>query len=149
MQRQSLVNKQDQTGYVLFVKNDKCDLNNHENNDSKPFYAVSYPQINKFQAYFSKIEGENALCSLTEAELKECRVPELKNKNFPVKIEHTLEYSKIAEDGTPDMVDIDELNNATLLYNLSNRYKKDEIYTYVGPILLALNPFKGLPHLAT
>jgi len=47
------------------------------------------------------------------------------------------------------MGDIDELNNATLLYNLGNRYKKDEIYTYVGPILLALNPFKALPALGT
>jgi len=40
------------------------------------------------------------------------------------------------------MVEIDELNNATLLYNLFKRYEKDEIYTYVGPILLAMNPFK-------
>lgn len=50
----------------------------------------------------------------------------------------------MAEDGCPDMVDIDELNNATLLYNLGNRYKRDDIYVYVGPILLALNPFKGI-----
>lgn len=34
-----------------------------------------------------------------------------------------------------------------MLYNLGNRYSKDGIYTYVGPILLALNPFKALPHL--
>ena len=42
------------------------------------------------------------------------------------------------------MVEIDELNPATLLYNLMARYKREkiEIYTYVGPILLVLNPFK-------
>jgi myosin heavy subunit len=39
------------------------------------------------------------------------------------------------------MVEIDELNSASLVYNLANRYKKKLIYTYVGPILLALNPF--------
>ena len=42
------------------------------------------------------------------------------------------------------MVDIDELNKATLLYNLAGRYKNDNVYTYVGPILLALNPFKRI-----
>ena len=44
------------------------------------------------------------------------------------------------------MVDIDELNNATLLQNLEARYNRDEIYTYVGPIILAMNPFKNLNH---
>jgi len=39
------------------------------------------------------------------------------------------------------MVEIDELNSASLVYNLANIYKKKLIYTYVGPILLALNPF--------
>lgn len=53
-----------------------------------------------------------------------------------------MEYSIKAEEGLQDMVEIDELNNATLLYNLFKRYEKDEIYTYVGPILLAMNPFK-------
>lgn len=42
------------------------------------------------------------------------------------------------------MVEIDELNHATLLHNLFKRYCKDEIYTYVGPVLLAMNPFKSL-----
>jgi myosin-5 len=54
----------------------------------------------------------------------------------------------MTEEGCDDMVDIDELNSATLLYNLANRYKREEmeIYTWVGPILLALNPFKRCPH---
>jgi myosin heavy subunit len=58
-----------------------------------------------------------------------------------------MEYSKIAEKGIADMVDIDELNHATLLHNLYSRYCNDEIYTYVGPILLAMNPFKDMNHL--
>lgn len=58
-----------------------------------------------------------------------------------------MEQSAMSEKGLEDMVDIDELNNATLLYNLFKRYESDEIYTYVGPILLALNPFKALPRL--
>ena len=69
----------------------------------------------------------------------------MKKKNFPIHIRKTLEYSQRAEEGIADMVEIDELNSASLLYNLGNRYAKDEIYTYVGPILLVLNPFKAIP----
>jgi myosin heavy subunit len=40
------------------------------------------------------------------------------------------------------MTELDELNHATVLRNLYTRYLKDEIYTYVGETLLAVNPFK-------
>ena len=33
----------------------------------------------------------------------------------------------------------------TLLLELAVRYKKDTIYTYVGDILCAINPFKAIP----
>ena len=39
------------------------------------------------------------------------------------------------------------LNEATLLNNVRRRYAKDEIYTYVANILVALNPYKPLRHL--
>jgi myosin heavy subunit len=55
----------------------------------------------------------------------------------------------MAEQGINDMVDIDELNPATLLYNMSQKYKVDGIFVYVGPILLVMNPFKFIPALAT
>ena len=97
------------------------------------------------QAYFNKMEGDMAYVTLTEEEARECRVVELKKQNFPIHIEKTLECSANAEDGIADMVEIDELNSASLLYNLGTRYRKDQIYTYVGPILLVLNPFKSIP----
>jgi myosin heavy subunit len=58
-----------------------------------------------------------------------------------------MEFSPVAEKGISDMVEIDELNHATLLQNLASRYRKDEIFTYVGPILLVMNPFKAMPQL--
>lgn len=60
-------------------------------------------------------------------------------------------FSEEAEKGIPDMVDLDKLNNATLLYNLKKRYYNPlkDIYTYVTPSLLSLNPFKPVPHLMT
>ena len=60
-----------------------------------------------------------------------------------------MEYSANAEDGIQDMIDIDELNHATLLFNLRNRYFKDLIFTYVGPTLLVVNPFKRMGDLYT
>jgi myosin heavy subunit len=76
-------------------------------------------------------------------------VAELKKPGFPVGLELTLEYSKMAEAGLNDMVEIDELNPATLLFNMSQMYSRYDIFVYVGPILLVMNPFKGLPDLAT
>ena len=91
------------------------------------------------------MQGDEAYVTNTDEEAKDCKVNDLKKQNFPIHINKTLEYSTSSEDGIADMVEIDELNSASLLYNLMNRYAKDEMYTYVGPILLMLNPFKMIP----
>jgi len=52
----------------------------------------------------------------------------------------------MANNGIPDMIEIDELNHATILWNLHQRYMNDDIYTYVGPTLLAVNPYKNMNH---
>ena len=41
------------------------------------------------------------------------------------------------------------LSDATLLANSKDRYAIDEIYTFVGPILVAINPFKYIERLYT
>ena len=53
-------------------------------------------------------------------------------------------FSSLAYQGYGRMLDIDELNHATILWNLYKRYIVDDIYTYVGPTLLAVNPFKRM-----
>ena len=45
----------------------------------------------------------------------------------------------------PNMVDFNELSEAVLLHNLRKRFAVDEIYSSVGTILVAVNPFKLLP----
>lgn len=37
------------------------------------------------------------------------------------------------------------LNEPTILHCLQLRFKEDKIYTYTGPILIAMNPFKAIP----
>ena len=39
------------------------------------------------------------------------------------------------------------LNEPEVLNNLIERYKKDLIFTYIGPTLIVLNPYKYLPQL--
>ncbi|URD93545.1 DIL domain [Musa troglodytarum] len=49
--------------------------------------------------------------------------------------------------GVDDMTKLTYLNEPGVLYNLSRRYALNEIYTYTGSILIAVNPFTKLPHL--
>lgn len=44
--------------------------------------------------------------------------------------------------GVEDLTSLTHLHEPTILYSLNQRYKADVIYTGVGPILLAVNPFK-------
>ncbi|XP_032822384.2 unconventional myosin-IXa isoform X3 [Petromyzon marinus] len=44
-----------------------------------------------------------------------------------------------------DLCRLPDLNERTLLDNLRVRFKQEKIYTYVGTILIAVNPFKFLP----
>lgn len=43
-----------------------------------------------------------------------------------------------------DLTLLSDLHHPALLSSLNERFKKDQIYTYTGPILIAINPFKNL-----
>lgn len=45
----------------------------------------------------------------------------------------------------PDLCQLPDLNESTLLENLRQRFEAGHIYTYVGSILIAVNPFKFHP----
>ncbi|XP_008445541.1 myosin-15 isoform X1 [Cucumis melo] len=49
--------------------------------------------------------------------------------------------------GVDDMTKLTYLNEPGVLYNLQRRYSLNDIYTYTGSILIAVNPFTKLPHL--
>ena len=43
--------------------------------------------------------------------------------------------------------ELENLNEETLLEELRIRYNRDEMYTYVGEILVAINPYKDIPNI--
>ncbi|KAM7494439.1 hypothetical protein LguiB_029048 [Lonicera macranthoides] len=49
--------------------------------------------------------------------------------------------------GVDDMTKLSYLHEPGVLQNLKIRYELNEIYTYTGNILIAINPFQRLPHL--
>ncbi|KAJ8452461.1 hypothetical protein Cgig2_000050 [Carnegiea gigantea] len=66
----------------------------------------------------------------------------------------TAELSKLypkdteaATAGVDDMTKLSYLHEPGVLQNLRARYELNEIYTYTGNILIAINPFQRLPHL--
>ena len=102
-----------------------------QDNVEKPFYQAKV------------LEDKGAKCSLQLWEGEACKEAKFLGV-FEAETQHILEWSDMAQAGISDMIEIDELNHATILWNLHQRYFKDDIYTYVGPTLLAVNPFMAL-----
>ncbi len=46
-----------------------------------------------------------------------------------------------------DLTQLTHLHEPAVLSSLQNRFDIDKIYTFTGPILIALNPFKTIPGL--
>lgn len=56
---------------------------------------------------------------------------------------------RLAQDDLDDLVMLDSVSEGRILDVLKNRYNKDLIYTNIGPVLVAVNPFKMIPSMYT
>lgn len=81
-----------------------------------------------------KTEGDNVVLKLAKG-----------TKTVPAKDAYIAEPRTAA--GVEDMVKLSYLHEPGVLHNLGFRYSMNEIYTYTGNILIAVNPFQRLPHL--
>ena len=67
---------------------------------------------------------------------------ESKAETLTCSLEKVYQTNQVSSEGFDDMVDMENLNEAELLYNIKKRYEKNEIFTYVGPTLLVVNPYQ-------
>ncbi|CAJ1049205.1 unconventional myosin-Ie isoform X1 [Xyrichtys novacula] len=54
---------------------------------------------------------------------------------------HNVKHS-----GVDDMVLLSKINEDAIVDNLKKRYMDDYIFTYIGPVLISVNPFKQMPY---
>eukprot|EP00981_Chlorochromonas_danica_P003888 scaffold736_cov197-Ochromonas_danica.AAC.2 len=53
--------------------------------------------------------------------------------------------NKLSDSLVENLINLPYLHEPAILFCLQQRYQRGEIYTYTGPILIALNPFKSVP----
>lgn len=73
------------------------------------------------------------------------------NNNPPLTHHHTNQMYHWQSEGAKkssvdDMVLLTKITEAAITDNLKRRLMEDKIYTYIGPVLVAVNPFKQLPY---
>ncbi|KAN0032251.1 hypothetical protein ACTFIV_006132 [Dictyostelium citrinum] len=70
----------------------------------------------------------------------------LLESNEEIKINEQLiqNYNQSDDKDFSDMVEIQDLSEAIILNNLNLRYKSDQIYTYIGNVLISINPYKEI-----
>lgn len=48
-------------------------------------------------------------------------------------------------EGVDDLTKLSYMHEAAILHNLQVRYMINQVYTFTGPILIAVNPYQRLP----
>ncbi|GFP96811.1 myosin-11 [Phtheirospermum japonicum] len=86
--------------------------------------------------------------TVTKINGKEVEVKTSNGKQIVAKLANIYPKDEDAPPGgVDDMTKLSYLHEPGVLQNLAARYQLNEIYTYTGGILIAINPFQRLPHI--
>ncbi|KAF5746964.1 Myosin family protein with Dil domain [Tripterygium wilfordii] len=97
---------------------------------------IEDPEQSWIDGQVSKITGKDAEIETSNGK----KVVANLSKIYPKDMEHPA-------GGVDDMTKLSYLHEPGVLQNLKTRYELNEIYTYTGNILIAINPFQRLPHI--
>jgi myosin-1 len=65
--------------------------------------------------------------------------------NLILKVYHWASKN-VKQSGYDDMVLLPKITEQAILDNLKKRFMDSYIYTYIGPVLISVNPYKELPY---
>ncbi|CAE5956910.1 unnamed protein product [Arabidopsis arenosa] len=97
---------------------------------------VEDPEVAWIDGEVEKINGQEVVIQATIGK----KVTAKLSKIYPKDVEAPA-------GGVDDMTKLSYLHEPGVLQNLKIRYELNEIYTYTGNILIAINPFQRLPHI--
>lgn len=69
------------------------------------------------------------------------------NTTVVVPVDDTHPCDPTHMEDADDIARMNNMHEAPLLDLLRRRYKKDQIYTFTGEILISINPYKDIPNL--
>ncbi|XP_019427767.1 PREDICTED: myosin-11-like [Lupinus angustifolius] len=97
---------------------------------------IEDPEVSWIDGQVSKINGKDAEIETTNGKKVVANLSKILPKDM-----------EAPPGGVDDMTKLSYLHEPGVLQNLKIRYELNEIYTYTGNILIAINPFQRLPHI--
>ncbi|KAF7805219.1 myosin-11-like isoform X1 [Senna tora] len=97
---------------------------------------IEDPDVSWIDGVVSKINGTDAEIETSNGKKVTAKLSKIYPKD-----------TEAPAGGVDDMTKLSYLHEPGVLQNLKTRYELNEIYTYTGNILIAINPFQRLPHI--
>ncbi|GFY69955.1 unconventional myosin-Ie [Trichonephila inaurata madagascariensis] len=78
--------------------------------------------------------------------MKKKRDEDCERDGYRIKQVYHWQSHHIKHSGVDDMVLLTKITEPAIVENLRKRYLDDQIFTYIGPVLISVNPFKQMPY---
>nr|XP_037866986.1 myosin-IIIb isoform X3 [Bombyx mori] len=112
--------------------------------NQRPFARelLEHPLLLAVSSFEDKIRKElQAEIKRQRAEGRSCRAPDATTKRGKLKSHRKAKPEKMYTD---DLATLEVLSEDSIVEQLQNRYNQNQIYTYIGDILVAVNPFTDI-----